>query len=158
MVQERVARTTSALEKEGWMRTTSALKNSQVPRTILKASGFYFWSFWVLFLKLLGSIFQAPGFYFWSFWVLFFDGPCGPGVGPSGPQFFFNTLRLFYSKGFWRYSKSSWVLFVKLLGSIFQASGLYFWSFWVLFLKLLDSILRRALRARCGPFGPTVFF
>ena len=76
-------------------------------------------SFWELFEKLVGSIFLASGFYPWP-------GPDGPGLGPSGPEFFFKDAPPFL---FERLLK----VFEKLLGSIF-------FSFWGLFEKLLGSI------------------
>ena len=69
--------------------------------------------------RLLGFTWKASGFYLKSFWVLSLDGPCGPGLGPSGPEFFLKYAPPFLIEGLLK-------VFEKLLGSIFEASGFYF--------------------------------
>ena len=74
----------------------------------------------------IGPWVLASGFYPWP-------GPGGPGLGPSGPEFFFKDAPPFL---FERLLK----VFEKLLGSIRKASGFYLEGFWALFKKLLSSI------------------
>jgi len=78
-------------------------------------------SFWVLFEKLLGSIRKAkPSQTKPSQAKPNQTKPSQtkPSQAKPSQAIFFNTLRLFCLKGSGRYSKSFWVLFEKLLGSI----------------------------------------